>query len=261
MLTRLILLFSFLTASCLVPESTWAQAKKEQERKPSIAEYRAIGLKALERKDNAGASDAADRLLEDYENDPRAMRSGADLYLRSGKIHSSIKQFERYLAVVPNDKPELWQYGIALALVGRYDEGRKLFELHRVVNPNDVENAAWHFLCIAKKSGLKEAKKMVLPAPGDVRIPMEEIRRMLIDGDENRVTAAIDALAQDSPRRQEAEFYGKLYMALYADAAGKADKAISLLEEAMKIEQTNYMADVAKVYLNELTASRATNNR
>ncbi len=84
---------------------------------------------------------------------------------------------------------------------------------------------------------------------------------MLIDGDESRVTTAVDALAQDSPRRPEAEFYGKLYMALYADATGKIEKAISLLEEATKIEQTNYMADVAKVYLNELTAARATTNR
>ncbi len=53
----------------------------------------------------------------------------------------------------------------------------------------------------------------------------------------SRVTTAIDALGQDSPRRNDAEFYGKLYMALYADATGKADKAISLLEEAIKIEQ------------------------
>ena len=261
MLTRLILLFSFLTALCVVPGISSAQADEKQEPKPSIAEYRAMGLKALERKDNVAASDAADRLLVDYENDPRAMRSAADIYLRSGKVHSSIKQFERYLDIVPNDKPELWQYGIALAMVGRYDEGRKLFELHRIVNPNDVENAAWHFLCVAKKSGMKEAKKLVLPAPGDVRVPMEEIRRMLIDGDESRVTTAVDALGPDSPRRNDAEFYSKLYIALYADATGKPDKAISLLEEAVKIEQSNYMADVAKVYLNELTASRATTNR
>ncbi len=114
MLTRLILLFSFLTALCVFP-GTWAQADEKQERKPSIAEYRAIGLKALERKDNVGASDAADRLLEDYENDPRAMRSGSG-HLSAFRQDSLVDQAVRaILAVVPNDKPELWQYGIALA--------------------------------------------------------------------------------------------------------------------------------------------------
>ncbi len=267
MLTRLILSFALLAIGLVLPSAfglasaLGAQAVNEQEPQPSIADYRAMGLKALERQDKLAASDAADRMLEAYGSDPRAMRSAADLYLRSGKINSSIKQFERYLAEVPGDKPELWQYGIALALVERYDEARKLFELHRIVNPNDVENAAWHFLCVAKKSGLREAKKLVLPAPGDVRIPMEEIRRMLIDGDENRVAQAVEQLGQDSPRRDEANFYSKLYIALYADASGKADRAIKLLEEATQIDQANYMGDVAKVYLNELQARLANPGR
>mgnify|MGYP000446850332 CR=1 FL=1 len=38
------------------------------------------------------------------------------------------------------------------------EEGRKLFELHRSVNPQDVENAAWHFLCAARVDGLEKAR-------------------------------------------------------------------------------------------------------
>jgi lipoprotein NlpI len=229
-------------------------ALAQERSSPSISELRIQGLKGLEKRDGAVASDAADRLLLHYPKDARAIRLAGDLYLRSGKINSSIKQFERYIELVPADKPELWQYGIALALAGRFDEGKKLFELHRVVNPNDVENAAWHFLCVAKKSGLKEAKRSVLPAPNDSRRPMEEIHRLLIDGDERRVLDAIDALPADSAARSEASFFGNLYLGLYADAQNNPTKAKRLVGEAAKVDQVNYMADIARVYLIELEA-------
>jgi len=202
------------------------------------------------------ASDAADRLLLHYSNDPRAIRLAADLLLRTGKINSAAKQFERYLELVPGDKAELWQYGIALALIGRYDEGRKLFELHRTVNPNDVENAAWHFLCVAKLAGIKEAEKLVLPAPGDTRVPMNEIRRLLIDGNEERVTAAVNQLTEGSASRADASFFANLYLGLYADCYGNTTKAKRLVDAAAKTEQVNYMSDVARVYSFELSVKK-----
>ncbi|MGV3483294.1 MAG: tetratricopeptide repeat protein [Planctomycetaceae bacterium] len=223
---------------------------------PSIADLRVAGLRGLEKGDQAAASDAADRLLLHYANDRGAIRLAGDLYLRCGKINSAIKQFERYLDLVPEDRPELWQYGVALALANRYDEGRKLFELHRVANPNDVENAAWHFLCVAKIAGLKDAKKLILPAPDDRRVPMNEIRRLLIDGDEQRVWDAVNQLPEDSAARREATFYANLYLGLYADAQNNSTKAKRLVGEAAKVEQINYMTDVARVYLMEIEAEQ-----
>jgi lipoprotein NlpI len=226
----------------------------EPEAKPSISDLRTTGLRALEKVDRTAASDAADRLLLDYENDPRAIRLAADLYLRSGKIHSSIKQFERFIERVPQEKPELWQFGIALALAERYEEGRKLFELHRTVNPNDVENAAWHFFCVAKLAGREQAEKLVLPAPGDTRVPMNEIRRLLMDGDEKRVIAAVAQLTEGSDGQKTAKFYADLYLGLYADAIGDNANARKYVNEAAKNAQINYMGDIARVYAAELEA-------
>lgn len=223
---------------------------------PAIAELRIEGLRGLEKRDRSIASDAADRLLLHHGNDIRAIRLAGDLYLRSGKINSAAKQFERYIELAPGDKAELWQYGIALALGGRYDEGRKLFELHRSVNPNDVENAAWHFLCVAKLAGTKEAEKLVLPAPGDTRVPMNEIRRLLIDGNEQRVTDAVKQLTEGSASHADASFYANLYLGLYADSYGNTAKAKRLIGEAAKTEQVNYMADVARVYFDELEVKK-----
>ena len=42
---------------------------------------------------------------------------------------------------------------------GRYQDCREQFESHRTVNPDDVENAAWHFLCVARASLRRKRKR------------------------------------------------------------------------------------------------------
>ena len=59
---------------------------------------------------------------------------------------------------VPDEAPYLWQRGIALYYAGRYDDCRRQFESHRSVNPDDVENAAWHFLCVARAESPAKAR-------------------------------------------------------------------------------------------------------
>src|SRR5687768_11537545 len=68
---------------------------------PSVSDLRVGGLRGLEKGDFAVAGDAADRLLLHHSKDPRAIRLAADLYLRCGKINTAIKQFERYIELVP----------------------------------------------------------------------------------------------------------------------------------------------------------------
>ncbi len=71
--------------------------------------------------------------------------------------------FDRVVALQPEVAPQLWQRGIALYYAGRFDAGRLQFESHRTVNPADVENAAWHFLCVAKAESAAAAKDRMLP--------------------------------------------------------------------------------------------------
>ena len=67
----------------------------------------------------------------------------------AGRVKESVAGFDRVAALVPDAAPQLWQRGIALYYAGRYQDCRTQFESHRTVNPDDVENAAWHFLCVA----------------------------------------------------------------------------------------------------------------
>ncbi len=250
-LTLLILIVHAAAPFAALSQDTPGTARRGE---PGVLDLRADGLKALDQGDRNGAIGIADQLIRDFPDDPRAIRAAADLNLRSGRIHTSVRQFERSLEQAPEARAELWQYGIALALAGKFDEGKRLFELHRTVNPRDVENAAWHFYCVAKAASAREARKSVLPAVGDSRVPMNEIRRMLIDGNEARVSEAIAKLPEGSSERRNAEFFAELYLALHADAVGDREKALRHAAASASIADSNYMGDVARVYLGELKA-------
>src|SRR5207244_800732 len=89
------------------------------------------------------AQDRATLSADDY------VRRGMDQF-QWGHIKESLADFDRAIALAPKQAPYLWQRGISLYYAGRYDDGRKQFELHQTVNGNDVENAAWRFLCMAR---------------------------------------------------------------------------------------------------------------
>src|SRR5436190_9154017 len=95
-----------------------------------------------------------------------------------GRVVQSAAGFDTLAKMVPESAPDLWQRGIALYYAGRYKDCRAQFELHRTVNPADVENAAWHFLCVARQESPENAKRALLPVGPDSRVPMREIYEM-----------------------------------------------------------------------------------
>ena len=82
--------------------------------------------------------------------DPQGIFNRAVEDFQAGRIAQSVAGFDRVAKIVPDYAPQLWQRGIALYYAGRYKDCRAQFESHRTVNPDDVENAAWHFLCVAR---------------------------------------------------------------------------------------------------------------
>ena len=176
----------------------------------------------------------------------------ADAQFRAGWIDQAINNFESEIRQRPTIEPYLWQYGIALFFAARYEDGRDLFEKHRLVNPNDVENAAWHFLCVAKADGIDEARRLALPAPNDRRIPMRQIlQRLSAAGDTEQYDAAIESATESMQGKigyASAKLYADLYRGMIADAEGETDVAKRLLSAAAATSLTHYMADIARVY-------------
>lgn len=203
---------------------------------------------ALGRGDRDEAAVAAETLLQDYPQDSRSWQVAADAFLRSGRIERAVELYDRFAKERPETVPFLWQRGIALTYAGRFQDAARQFESHRDVNPNDVENAAWHFLCLAKATTLEEAREKLLPAPGDPRPPMNEILQLLKDGKTQPVLDRIEIFPPGTIGRRSAEFYGYLYLGMAADAEGDPEKALLLINRSIENARNDYMGDVTRVY-------------
>jgi lipoprotein NlpI len=81
---------------------------------------------------------------------PQALLNRAIDEFENGRFDDSASTFDRVVEAAPSQAPYLWQRGIALYYAKRYIDCQRQFESHRTVNGADVENAAWHFLCVAR---------------------------------------------------------------------------------------------------------------
>lgn len=184
-----------------------------------------------------------ERIANEPDNEDFYVLRGS-LYFRTGRIQESLSDFDTAIEKSPELLPYLWQRGISQYYAGEYKKGAEQFVVHRTVNPNDVENAFWHFLCVAKTEGIEKASREVLLAGKDGREPLMQVQQ-LIQG--KLPEEAVAEVTEKGPR--STKFYGYLYLGLYADATGDRAKAKQYLEKCLKVDYPGYMYDVAKVHL------------
>lgn len=176
----------------------------------------------------------------------RSMLDRASEDFRAGRIEQSLDGFDRVAAMAPAEAPHLWQRGIAQYYAGRFRECREMFVSHRTVNPDDVENAAWHFLCVARAESPEAARRQLLPVGPDARVPMREVYQMF----QGRMTQAQVMKAAGSD--PSAQFFARLYIGLYLEATGNREAGRTQIEIAAEdrfARVGGYMHDVARVHL------------
>jgi lipoprotein NlpI len=175
------------------------------------------------------------------------MERAADDF-RAGRIEAAVKGFDRAALLSPNEAPFLWQRGIAQFYAGQFQACARMFASHRTVNPDDVENAAWHFVCVAQADSPEAARRQLLPVGPDTRVPMREIYAMF----QGRATTAQVLKAAGANVR--AQFYARLYSGLYLEATGnhEAGRAqIEIAAEPRYADAGGYMHDVARIHLQQ----------
>ena len=179
---------------------------------------------------------------------PQELFADAVRLFFAAKPVESARVFDQLVLAVPAAEPELWQRGLALYYAERFDDGRKQFELHRGPNPNDVENPAWHFLCVAKLEGPQAARDALLPVGEDPRVPMQEILALFAGrGDEAAVLEA--ASRGDGETLKNQLCYAHLYLGLYAEVTGNSEKAKHhIVQAAGPFKMDHYMGKVAVMH-------------
>lgn len=180
------------------------------------------------------------------EQSTRALLDRAIDDFRAGRIEQSLAGFDRVALLAPDEAPYLWQRGITQYYAGKFRECRDMFISHRTVNPDDVENAAWHFLCVARAESPEAARQQLLPVGPDARVPMREVYQLF----QGRLTQA--QVMKAAGADPSAQFFARLYIGLYLEATGDPAAGRTQIEIAAEDRYARvggYMHDVARVHL------------
>ena len=190
-----------------------------------------------------------DRAVKLDTNSPAFYQERGSAHFKLGHIKESITDFDQFLRMVPYQEAHHWQRGIAYYYAGDYEHGRKQFESHQTVNPYDVENAVWHFLCVARLQGVEKAKASLIHIERDARVPMKEIFALFAGKGKPE-----DVLAAATTR--DHLFYAHLYLGLYYEAHKNTAKAREHIDKAAgEFSMNHYMGDVARVHAKLLKAN------
>jgi len=190
------------------------------------------------------------RVIERSPRNVAAYQRRGEEYFRLGKFKESVADFDKVIELEPDREPYHWQRGISLYYAGEFERGARQFEKHKTVNPDDVENAAWHFLCVARTSGVDKARQVLIPVSGDARVPMAQVQLLFAGkATPDDVLSAAKAGHPDEGELRRRLFYAHLYIGLYHEAAGNAGAAKEhVLLAAEKYAGDDYMGDVARVH-------------
>ena len=245
--------WAFVVFCIAVPTSVYAA---EPATTASDATLTAV-LEQVRAGDLDGALNDLEPLLKD--EDPTTRQRASDFaarvlhrrgeeHFRQARIAAALADFDRELELRPEDAADHWQRGIAYYYADEYGKGVKQFELHQQVNPQDVENSAWHFLCLvrAPEGSVEAAEEKLLSVTKDPRVPMAQILEMFAGKKPPE-----EVLKVGEAGGEVAAFYADLYAGLYYEAQGRDAESLRLMKRAAENPAAvdNYMGDVARVHV------------
>jgi lipoprotein NlpI len=214
------------------------------------ADYLKRGNERFGKRQYADAIKDFSKCLELDPKNVEALDHRGAAYFMVGKFSESVSDFDSQIKLRPKRANEHWRRGISLYYAGKYDEGARQFVGYENVSTDDVENAVWHFMCIAKKDGLKKARTKILKIGKDGRTPMMEVYELFkgkLKPEDVMKAANEGKLSED--QRKPRLFYAHLYLGINYDLEGDKKKAVEHLALAAgKYKIDHYMGEVARVH-------------
>lgn len=154
-------------------------------------------------------------IIKQEPNNPKYYVQRGMIYFKLGKVEESIQDFDMAENLDANITPYLWQRGLSYYYVDRFADGAKQFEIDLTVNSQDVEETVWRYLCIARLSGMEEARNSLLAVKNDPRKIMVAIYDLFAG-----ICTVDDVLNVGKLQGLKGKFYSHLYVGLYYEAQG-----------------------------------------
>jgi lipoprotein NlpI len=200
------------------------------------------------------------RLLEFNPQQPRLLEIRGTEYFKLRRFKEAIADFDQECKLEPAREPWHWKRGLAYYYAGQYDQGRHQFQQYHDRDDNDVENAVWRVLCMArmKDVGLKKAQADILVVRRDPRVPMMEVYALFAG--KAKPDDVLQAIHRGQPEQRERDsrvFYGNLYLGLYYDMIGDPKRSAEHLKVAVDHPIEHFMWDIARLHLNQMTNDKA----
>ena len=158
---------------------------------------------------------------------PQAIVDRAEDDFAAGRIAESVAGFDRLAALDPEAAAWMWQRGIGLYYLGRFEECAAQFASYQGVNPGDLESAVWHTACVARQRSLDEARATMFPPGRDNRVMRAEIYQMFA----GRLPASA-VVERAGFIADVALFYAHFYAGLFGEVSGDEETAIRHLQLA-----------------------------
>jgi lipoprotein NlpI len=157
---------------------------------------------------------------------------GGELF-KLGRFKESVTDFDKQIQIEPGSAESHWRRGISLYYAERYEDGAKQFQLGAKIYFNDVENAFWHYLCLARKDNAAKAREKLLRVGADSRYYMPKVYDLIADKAKPKdVLAAVEQHATKD--KTEGLFYANLYIGLNYEAEGNAEKSLEYVKIAVE---------------------------
>jgi lipoprotein NlpI len=200
------------------------------------------------------------RLLEMNPQQPTLLEIRGTEYFKLRRFDQAIADFDQECKLESAREPWHWKRGLAYYYAGQYEKGRDQFQRYHDREDNDVENAVWRVLCMARMTdiGLKKAQSDILVVRRDPRVPMMEVYALFAGkAKPEQVLEAIDRGQPDERERNSRTFYGNLYLGLYFDMTGQPKRAREHLKIAVEHRIEHFMWDIAALHLWNMTNDQA----
>ena len=180
-----------------------------------------------------------------------------DMNLRMGRFADAIADYDMSLQLNPKLEVRHWKRGIAYYFAGRYEDGRRQFEKCLKAETNDVENALWHFACVARAAGPEKARAALVTVEPNRRLPLNEAMLQLhavysgATKPEELLasTPGMDATLDNSTDRA---IYTSFFLGLYYEATGQPGKALECFEKTGRMTKRGHnLGDLARLRVAE----------